>query len=457
MDLKESYHLPEKKVRVPIKQYPIQLNLYPEGQALHLYPEIPMKSGGSDKEPYSYILFDPEQYFSGISGFMRLNDGAKLVLEPKRGTDISQLIIDPVPRERLLSILNRNGSLVFKNHSGKSGSCIAPLTKDKQLSRIAKWRYEKLERLRKIYGGPIKQLSDKESLSLIKSVNKLLGKEAYRPADKKGRPGLVINLPKKIIPILVGDLHAKLNNLLVVLTQNGFLESLEDGSAALVILGDAVHREDKGHYDEMESSLLIMDFIFKLKLRFPEQVFYIRGNHDSFSEEIGKAGIPQGLLWSKTLIKIRGKEYRKEMEHFYDQLPLIAYSKHFIASHAAPPLSTTSLSGLINGRGESRLHRELVCNRLRMPHRPGGYGKSDIKKFRKILNLSADTPVVVGHTPLSLEETIWEKVGDIEQSLYRIRGEMMSGSGVMTRIGDRMLPLRYPIEPLMSLINSLSD
>ncbi|MEW8500839.1 MAG: hypothetical protein AB2699_20215, partial [Candidatus Thiodiazotropha taylori] len=64
VDLKESYRLPEKKkVRVSIKQYPIQLSLRPDGRALHLYPENPLDAAHHDDEPAAYILFDPEQFY----------------------------------------------------------------------------------------------------------------------------------------------------------------------------------------------------------------------------------------------------------------------------------------------------------------------------------------------------------------------------------------------------------
>ncbi|MES9814554.1 MAG: metallophosphoesterase, partial [Candidatus Thiodiazotropha sp.] len=107
-----------------------------------------------------------------------------------------------------------------------------------------------------------------------------------------------------------------MDNLLTILSHNEFLEMMGDGKAAMVFLGDAVHSEMDGKLAEMESSLLIMDLIFRLKLWFPQQVFYVRGNHDSFSEEIGKDGVPQGLLWAKEVKRVRGEAYKKAMEYF---------------------------------------------------------------------------------------------------------------------------------------------
>jgi UDP-2,3-diacylglucosamine pyrophosphatase LpxH len=117
---------------------------------------------------------------------------------------------------------------------------------------------------------------------------------------------------------MVGDLHARVDNLLVLLSQNGFLDGLERGSAALLILGDAVHPNTEGELEDMEGSLSMMDLIFRLKVTFPDRVFYLRGNHDSFSADVAKSGIPQGLLWARALREGRGKAYAAAMGQFYE-------------------------------------------------------------------------------------------------------------------------------------------
>jgi len=250
--------------------------------------------------------------------------------------------------ERQLSIGNDEGKLIFKCYHPETGSCISSLFKDKRVNKIYDWRKKKISRLAKIIGDPLKKLSDKEALKLIQDVNKVLQHEVYREKNNKDNPGAVLSIPDKLSAIIIGDLHTRLDNLLSVLSQNNFLEALEEGKACLIILGDAVHPEIEGKYDEMESSMLIMDIIFKLKLHFPKNVFYICGNHDSFSEEIGKMGVPQGLLWAKQLVKSRGKSYKKEMQNFYDNLAFLAYSKNYITCHASPPTSAFNLHALIN-------------------------------------------------------------------------------------------------------------
>ena len=65
------------------------------------------------------------------------------------------------------------------------------------------------------------------------------------------------------------DLHGLVDNLLKILSENSFLEALDRGEAALILLGDAVHPEAAGQLEDMDSSILIMDLILKLKLTFP--------------------------------------------------------------------------------------------------------------------------------------------------------------------------------------------
>jgi len=322
--------------------------------------------------------------------------------------------------------------------------------------RVVYWRQNKLRRLREIFGNPIALLPPDEAIALLQEVNEILEREKYRPRDKDGRPGGVVALPDESTVIIVGDLHARVDNLLAVLSQNNFLEALEAGHATLVILGDGVHPDGDTALDDMESSMLMMDLIFKLKIRFPKQLFYVRGNHDSFSEDIAKQGIPQGLIWERTLKKQRGKDYKNEMKRFYELLPYVVFSRHFVACHAAPPVSSTSLNKLINIRKNPKLYKELADNRLRKESRPSGYSGSDVKRFRKCLDLAKKTPVIVGHTPMSLDDTLWENVNDIENH-YVVYSSDSRWVGLMAQIGDRLYPFRYPVESMMSIINALPD
>ncbi|MCB1858441.1 MAG: metallophosphoesterase [Gammaproteobacteria bacterium] len=458
VDIKEAFRLPDKKVKVRIKDYPFQINLFPNSKTLHLYPE-PMLAGttpGTDTPPASFILFDPDCYYTQVSGFYRLKDGDRITLGGSDSQQQAFLNISSETPTRKLSITNDEGGLVFKSHSSNPQTCVAPLLKDKRVNQIIEWRQEKLRRIRNLYGGPIELLPPAEALTLIQQVNSILEDEAYRPKNRSGMPGGMIVLPNEAPVVLVGDLHAKPDNLLVALSQNSYLEALEEKRGFLVILGDAVHPEGDVPLDEMDSSMLMMDLIFKLKVAFPTQVFYLRGNHDSFSEEIAKGGIPQGLMWAKRLNKVRGKTYRKEMLRFYELLPYVMHSGKVIACHAAPPTSPVSVEDIVNILENPKLIGEIINNRIKLPNRLSGYSKGNIKNFRKCLGVPAETPVIVGHTPMSNDDTLWENVGDIANHhiLYSSDSHWV---GVMAQIGDNIYPFRYPTESLIPLINRLSD
>ncbi|MBF0255263.1 MAG: metallophosphoesterase [Gammaproteobacteria bacterium] len=452
IDLKQSYDLTGKKVKLPLYDYPVQINIGRTQKALHIYPERPINHSLGNDPAENYIIFDPHTYYQQISGFFRLKSGDELILGKEDETQPCLMNLPKGIGQRHLSIRNDAGVLSFKCLAEREGSCIAPLTKKKHLLRIARWRAAKLKRLRSIFGGPIRPLGEKAALNLIEEINRIGAKgHPWRRKDSKGAPGAVVEIPEGVQPILIGDLHTKIDNLLVVLSQNGFLKALKKGNACLIFLGDAVHSEEPGELEQMDSSLLMMDLIFKLMLRFPGRVFYLLGNHDSFSPHLSKQGVPQGLLWEKALVKQRGKAYRNEMKRFYDQQPLLAYSKSFIACHAAPPTSNHSLQDLINLRHKPKLIEQLINNRIRRPNRPGGYNKKDVKRLRKTLNLAADTPLIVGHTPMSRDETYWE-INEIENHcvLYASDSQWVA---VMAEVCGRLHPFFYPCEPLSELIN----
>jgi len=215
-----------------------------------------------------------------------------------------------------------------------------------------------------------------------------------------------------------------------------------------------VHPDEPGREEEMDMSMLLMDLIFRLKLRFPERVFYLCGNHDSFAEDISKGGVPQGLLWERALHDRRGAAYRDAMQRFYDLLPYVAVSPHFVCCHAGPPTMKASRQDLINIRDHPQLQYQLTHLRLRKPHSPSGYGRGDVKRLRKRLGVAPNTPLVVGHTPLSPDETCWLNAGGIEYH-HVLFGAHPLKVGVITRPDRRLLPLRYPVEPLLPVYNRL--
>jgi len=317
-----------------------------------------------------------------------------------------------------------------------------------EVFKVSGRRQRALQKVADIFGGPIAPLPPETALATLHAVNGLVRSEPFRRPDAQGNAGGALELPERLTPILVSDLHGRVDNLLVILSENAYLESLESGAAALVFLGDTVHREDQGHLDSMESSALLMDLIFKLKLRFPAGVFLLLGNHESFSPDVMKGGVSQGLMWSRWVTASRGEAYREALEVFYRQLPLVAVSKEFVACHAGPPRVKISREMLVDVRRFPGLVHEMTWTRLRTPGYPAGYTKGDVRRFRKSLGLSKDVPFVVGHYPRDRVSTLWLNVAHIPQHhiAYCAMPEKLA---VFSRVDGLMVPEIHPVRPVL--------
>mgnify|MGYP001814435548 CR=1 FL=1 len=453
ISLKEPCSLRKDSARMAFDDCTAGVSLNSGGKKLELIQESFLgEAYGDDRS--AFLLLDPTRFYDGIGGFVRMSEGDRLIIGSE---DERQRVILGLPAsspKRLLSIIHEGDSLVFKDLTGEPGTQLSALNDNRP--DIIVNRMANLREVYRIFGGPIELLPPDQALRDLNKVNDILEKEPLREKDSRGMPGGVVHLPKKMVPIIVGDLHAQVDNLLTLLTQNRFLEQMSEGKATMVILGDAVHSEMDGSMEEMETSLLIMDLILRLKLWYPQQVFYVRGNHDSFDEDIGKDGIPQGLLWAKALRDTRGEAYKKAMDRFYELLPFVALSKTYVACHAAPPKAKVDMDMLINIHKYPALITEITCNRLNRPNRPAGYTKGDVKRFRNTLKLGGKAELFVGHTPLTRHDTIWSNVGGIEHHDVVFSGNI-PWIGVYTSTDGEMIPLRYRAESLLPIINSMDD
>lgn len=446
LKLRDAYRLVDDSIRVPFEGFPMELILGENGKRLYLYPEYPLLEEAKRTRPPSFLVEDPEDDGEGVTGFLRLEPGQELVLGRQ---DPDQMTLFRYPagvKERHLRLIHDGDAVIFKDKTSV-GTCISPMLNEEKTRRLSN-----LQRLSEILGGQLEPLPADDAMARIREVNALMEREPCRPLDSRGQPGGLIELPDSQTPIVVADLHAQVDNLLVVLSHDGFLHAIERGDASLIIIGDAVHSERKESLEDMEDSMLMMDLIFRLKLTFPKNFFFLRGNHDSFSEDLAKLGVPQGQLWKRALRKTRGRDYRKEMQRYYDLLPYVVVSPDFVAAHAAPTRTKISKEMLIEIHRYPGLIPELTDNRMQRPNRPGGYKKGDVRRFRKALNLPVGTPFIVGHTPMDQKQTYWLNVGGAENHhvLYSANEKWV---GVFTRIGNQMWPLKFPTERLRGLLH----
>lgn len=422
---------------------------------LRFQPEIPigMKREVSRKD--WVVLTEQDCSSRSMKGFVRIQAGETIVIG-RAHKEIQELFrFSGQVARRHVSVANRKGDLI-----------ITPLVLDRPTrvirhddldhrNQLERCRYKTLLEIKRIYGGEISPFPPATALQILRQTNETVKGDPFRPRDRKGSPGGLVELPTDTTPVIVGDLHAQVDNLLKIVSENCLLDCLRTKTATLIILGDAVHSQMAGEREQFETSMLIMDIIFRLKVTFPDNIFYIRGNHDSFMPTINDYSNTQGVLFREALQKARGSEYVVEMQNFYDLLPYVILSDSFIACHAGPPRTVVSRDDIINIRENEGLAAELITTRLKRPPYSAGYSQGDVKSLLQSLNLPPGTPCIVGHTPIDPFGSFWLHVGNI-QNHHVIYSAHAKGPSLIMRTGESFTPLSFPAEPLAEVINDLS-
>ena len=433
---------------MPLPSRPVEVELGKE--RLHIQKEIRCDGSTASGLP-DLIVFNPDLNYQTINYALRLKPEQSLHISRD---EPNQEHLFRTPREafrRNFHLDYIEGDLVFRDPVSELGTFITLLEEDIEQSPIIARRKHAIDEIIKLYGGPLETMPSEQAPEILQEVNQLLKKDAFRPKDATGIAGGLLRLPTHVTPVVIGDLHANIDNLLKILSENAFMWALEKKSAVLVFLGDLV-QPDSEPYDDMDSSVLMMDFLFKLKLRFPDGVFFLRGNHDSFSVEATKDLVPQGVLWRKKLEQVRGPEYCEKMAQFYDLSPVLALSEDFVACHAGPPFNRIDMSQIVNIRSFPDVLHDLMWNRVRRRGHPSGYTASDVRRFRKSLNLSKELPFLVGHTPYSDTGTVWCDVAGIRHHhiLYSAKKQE---SAIFIRVNKQMVAQVYAAEPVLEWIN----
>jgi len=241
--------------------------------------------------------------------------------------------------------------------------------------------------------------------------------QTLRPLNESHRPGGLLEFPvddpREVI--IIGDLHANKQNLKAILMDAQNLYKLKNNEAIILFLGDAIHDERVGHLQDMTTSIEIMDIIIHLINDYPDNIFYLLGNHDTFSPHLGKSGIKQGQIYYHTLLQQRGQDYVNLMQSFFNSLPVFVIHPHFLAVHAGPVRGGIYRDELINIRNPEKDHllRQLTWNRLNETRSSASkkeYSPLDLDKQRKCLNCDPDRPIVVGHNPMwkwGTADSVW--------------------------------------------------
>lgn len=440
----------QTSVRIAWGSQPFQLRL---GKVtLEFHPDLDI-TGNMNDGIREWIIHSGRDFYNEAPSFIRIKPGDEVLLG--RNNDLCKEVLgfNKSVAGRHVRILNHKGELTVQpldlDHSTEISAIESPMP-------VWEARRKNLMRLERVLGHPLTQFDDKEALGKIREVNAVIAEEVYRETDAEGAPGGIIEFPDDMTVVILGDVHTRADNVLRVLTEGGMLSALEHGKVCLVFLGDLVHAQEAGELEDMESSVFILDLFSMLKCRFPNNVFYIRGNHESFSPDVGKGGVPQGILLQKLLKNRRGKAYLSEIETLFDGLAFVVKGNGFAACHGAPVRSKVDRDTLVNIRRYPGIQYELVWNRLRQGNRPAGYGKGSVKRFRKTLNIAKHSPVIVAHTPLSNDDTVWLDIGGIagHHVVYSAHTHRVAALRIS---GGQLTPLEFIPEPALAFLNNESN
>ena len=190
------------------------------GKGLLLYPEPLLTSGNPDA--VDLLLVDPEKIFSEISGFKRIKLEEKLILG---GEDPEQVLFFGYSNKvamRHLSIEYKKDGILFKDLATDTGSNIASMADAASKNKWVENRQTAMQKIRNMYGGPLEILDPEQALNELNTVNVILSTEVYRQANDDGEPGALIQLPDNKAPIILGDIHTNIDNLIKILSENHF-------------------------------------------------------------------------------------------------------------------------------------------------------------------------------------------------------------------------------------------
>ena len=171
----------------------------------------------------------------------------------------------------------------------------------------------------------------------------------------------IFELPKGIPTIVVSDLHARRDFVLETmqmkvkeLGSTPVYELLKQGKINIVFVGDGMHSDIRENWQanndsekqrkltqEMVRSLGTMKMIMDLMVEFPNNLVYLRGNHDeiygSFRKYAHESSDVRNWIFNKY-----GRDFLDKWARFENLLPLLARGQYLIASHTAPDYGYTA-------------------------------------------------------------------------------------------------------------------
>ena len=223
-------------------------------------------------------------------------------------------------------------------------------------------------------------------------------KTNYRPLARDLKPGSLLDFHNKDLPLVViPDLHARnyfLRNIVNFFLPKDFIfgmkeitvfEALKKKLIHLVFLGDALHSEKttrlrwleienefhRGSYtgprmkEEMTEGLSLLMGLYYLKISFPENFHFLKGNHENVLNVNANGDFAfrkyadEGNMVKTFIHNFYGDDILYLISLVENSLPLLYFGKNAVVSHAEPERSF-SKEQIINAKLEEGVVKGLI-------------------------------------------------------------------------------------------------
>lgn len=209
--------------------------------------------------------------------------------------------------------------------------------------------------------------------SLLSDVCKVLSSESssYRPVNCIDETGSLLEFKEPLSTVIVPDLHARpdfIENILSYNLPEDFCgvectvqQALKNKKINVICVGDAIHTElfaqrwksimtefEEGNYsgkmmkEEMLLGLSTLCGIIKLKIDYPENFHFLKGNHENilnldFGGDYSFCKYAdEGEMVKLFIGQYYDEELLQQISQYENLLPLIAAGKNYVVSHAEP-------------------------------------------------------------------------------------------------------------------------
>jgi len=205
-------------------------------------------------------------------------------------------------------------------------------------------------------------------LEKVSRVIEILNEEnkSIRPDAEDNSPGGIIHLYHDIPTIIIPDIHGRkqmIRGLINLKTEEkSFFQLMEDKEIQVLCVGDGVHSElagkerwqaalkeyEKGYRkhkymdSEMLDNLGLMEMIIELKISYPDNFHFLKGNHENIkNEETGgdhpfRKFVFEGDMVKSWILQFMGEYFLDKYSDFEKNLPIMAIGENFMVSHAEP-------------------------------------------------------------------------------------------------------------------------